>query len=46
MVDPVQRVAGVQRVPCAGFIGIQLGSARNLAADEGQRLGLATEHAR
>jgi len=46
VIDTMQRLSGVQRIPRGSFVGIQLGSTRDLATDEGQRLYLAMEHAR
>ena len=45
MVDPVHREAAVKLVPCARFVGINLGALGNPGANEIERRDLGSEHA-
>src|SRR5580704_17259926 len=46
MVDAMQSVASVKRIPASRLIGIERRFRRNPLANEGQRVGLVAEHAR
>src|SRR5580704_17103797 len=45
MVDAMQRVAGMERVPASRLIGIQRSFRRDTLANEGERIGFIAEHA-
>ena len=45
MIDPVHREPAVKLVPCAGFIGINLGAPGDPGSDKVKRRDLGSEHA-
>jgi hypothetical protein len=45
VIDPMQFIPGMERVPCRSLIGIKRGFGCDPLADEGERIRLVTEDA-